>query len=47
MRPPAVEGIERLGREFAGARPIALGSGAFRAVTLALDELTCSQYDDG
>ena len=44
LRPPTVEGIERSERELAGAQPIALGSGAFCTVTLALDE---SRYDGG
>jgi len=47
VRPPAVKGIERPEREFAGARSIALGPGESRTVTLALDELACSRYDNG
>ena len=47
VRPPAVDGIERPAREFAGAQSVALDSGASRSVTLDLDELACSRYDDG
>ncbi|MFC6757531.1 MULTISPECIES: beta-glucosidase [Haloarcula] len=47
VRPPAVDGIDRPEREFAGAQPVALDAGESRTVTLALDELAFSRYDDG
>ncbi|MBX0303817.1 beta-glucosidase [Haloarcula salinisoli] len=47
VRPPAVEGIDRPVREFAGAQPVALDPGESRTVTLALDELALSRYQDG
>ncbi|WP_262178696.1 beta-glucosidase [Haloarcula laminariae] len=47
VRPPATDGVERPEREFAGARSVVLDSGESRAVTLDLDGLAWSRYDDG
>lgn len=47
VRPPAVEGIDRPEREFAGAQPVRLDSGESRTVTLDLDELAFTRYSDG
>jgi len=47
VRPPAVEGIDRPEREFAGAQPVRLDAGESRTVTLDLDELAFTRYSDG
>ena len=47
VRPPSVETVERPEREFAGATTVALDAGASETVTVGLDELAVSRYDDG
>ena len=47
VRPPTVEGVARPEREFAGARSVALDAGESRTVSVDLDELAHSRYDDG
>ncbi|MDS0259318.1 glycoside hydrolase family 3 C-terminal domain-containing protein [Haloarcula sp. S1CR25-12] len=47
VRPPAVDGIDRPVREFAAAQSVALDPGETGTVTLELDELAFSRYDEG
>ena len=47
VRPPAVDGVDRPVREFAGAASLALDAGASETVSLPLDELALSRYDEG
>jgi len=47
VRPPAVNGIERPEREFAGATAVEVAAGESETVSVELDHLAFSRYDDG
>jgi beta-glucosidase len=47
VRPPSVEGIERPERELAAVQPVTLDPGESQTLTIELDELALSRYDDG
>ncbi|MFB6073468.1 MAG: beta-glucosidase [Haloarculaceae archaeon] len=47
VRPPAVEGVERPDREFAGAESVAIPAGESRTVEIDLDDLAFQRWDDG
>jgi len=47
VRPPSVEGIDRLERELAGFEAVQFDAGERRTVELTLDELAFSRYEQG